>query len=157
MGIFSKIASSGQPKSKYDIIKKFAKERMDKLKRENSEFAFQGAISGMDDINSWDTMTLEGLPESNIITIVEAYFSLKNQGLDESQIFEDIDEFRSSFDPYPNPKSMPRNLNLKNYIYYRLEFELPNDSGFDIGENGFTRDFIERMVDECYHLYSTNY
>jgi hypothetical protein len=100
-------------------------------------------------------MTLEGLPESNIVTIVESYFSLKNQGLDESQIFEDIDEFRSSFDPYPNPKSMPRNLNLKNYIYYRLEFELPNDSGFDIGENGFTRDFIERMVDECYHLYST--
>ena len=66
-------------------------------------------------------------------------------------------EFRSSYDPYPNPNPMPSNLNLKKYIYYRLEFELPNDSGFEIGENGFTRDFIEKVFDETYNLYSRNY
>ena len=157
MGIFSKIFSGSQPKSKFDIIKRFAKERMEKLKALDSSFAFQGAISGMDDIDSWDTMMLEGLPESNIVTIVESYFVMKNQGLDDFTIFQNIEDHRGSFDSYPNPKPLPSNPNLKNYIYYRLEFELPNDAGFNIGENGFTRDFIERVVDYSIKLYSENF
>jgi|TARA_Y100000310_G_C20655596_1_gene801807 hypothetical protein len=146
-----------QPKSKFDIIKRFAKERMDKIKSQDSSFAFQGAISGMDDIDSWDTMMLEGLPESNIVTMVESYIAMKNQGLDDYTIFQNIEDHRSSFDPYPNPKPVPSNPNLKNYIYFRLEFELPNDAGFNIGENGFTRDFIERVVDDSVKHYSSSY
>ena len=157
LGVFSKIFSGGQPKSKFDIIKRFAKERMEKIKSQDSSFAFQGSISGMDDIESWDTMMLEGLPESNIVTIVESYFVMKNQGLNDSTIFQNIEDHRSSFDPFPNPNQPPSNPNLKNYIYFRLEFELPNDAGFNIGENGFTRDFIERVVDESVKLYSTSF
>ena len=147
MGFFSKIFNDSQQQSKFDIIKRFARERMEKL-------VFQGVISGMDDIDSWDTMMLDGLPESYIVTIVESYFVMKNQGMSDYLIFQNIDEHRSLFDPYPNPKPIPSEPNLKNYIYYRLEFELPNDTGFNIGENGFTRDFIERVVDESYRLYS---
>ena len=36
---------------------------------------------------------------------------------------------------------------LNNYIYYRLEFELPTDAGFNIGENGVTRDYIKQIID----------
>jgi hypothetical protein len=64
-----------------------------------------------------------------------------------------MNEFRSSYDPYPNPNPMSSNLNLKKYIYYRLEFELPNDSGFEIGENGFTRDFIDRIINASIKFY----
>ena len=156
MGIFSKMFGDGLPESKYDIIKRFAKIRMEKLKKTDSEFAFQAKFSGMDDIDNWDNMMLEGLPESNIITMVDAYFSLKEQGFNDSAIFEEMNEFRSSYDPYPNPKSMPMNPNLNNYIYFRLEFELPSDAGFNIGENGFTRDFIERIINESYKLFSSN-
>ena len=116
---------------------------MEKLKKTDSEFAFQAAFSGMDDIDNWDNMMLEGLPESNIITMVDAYFSLKEQGFNDSAIFEEMNEFRSSYDPYPNPNPMPSNLNLKKFIYYRLEFELPNDNGIEIGENGRCSDAIE--------------
>ena len=157
MGIFSKMFGDGLPESKYDIIKRFAKIRMEKLKKTDSEFAFQAAFSGMDDIDNWDNMMLEGLPESNIITMVDAYFSLKEQGFNDSAIFEEMNEFRSSYDPYPNPNPMPSDLNLKKFIYYRLEFELPNENGIEIGENGFTRDFIEKVFDETYNLYSRNY
>tara|TARA_B100000315_G_C14110792_1_gene378060 strand:- start:37 stop:510 length:474 start_codon:yes stop_codon:yes gene_type:complete len=157
MGFFSKMFSGDSPQSKFDIIKRFAKERMSKLKKSDSSFAFQSTISGMDDMDSWDTMMLEGLPESNIVTIVEGYFIMKNQGLDDFSIFRNIEDHRSSFDSYPNPNPMPSNCNLKSYIYFRLEFELPNDAGFNIGENGFTRDFIERVIDESIKLYSENF
>ena len=153
MGLFD----SNKPKSKFDIIKRFAKERMEKLKTSDSSFAFQITVSGMDDIDSWDTTMLDGLPESYIVTIVESYFVMKNQGMSDHLIFQNIDEHRSLFDPSPNPKPIPSEPNLKNYIYYRLEFELPNDTGFNIGENGFTRDFIERVVDESFKLYSENF
>ena len=154
MGFFDSIFGGSQQKSKFDIIKYFAKERIEQMKKQDSGFAFQGAINGMDDIDSWDTMTLEGLPESNIVTIVESYFSMKNQGLDDYTIFKNIENHRSSFDPYPNSNPFPSNPNLKNYIYFRLEFELQTDAGFNIGENGFTRDFIERVIDESVRLYS---
>jgi hypothetical protein len=157
MGIFTKMFSGSQPKSKFDIIKRFAKQRMEKLKKSDSSFAFQSTVSGMDDIDSWDTMMLEGLPESNIVTIVESYCVGKSQGFDDYTIFQNIEKHRSSFDPYPNPKSMPMNQNLNNYIYFRLEFELPSDAGFNIGENGFTRDFIERVINESFKLYSENF
>ena len=157
MGIFSKMFSDNQPKSKFDIIKRFAKERMEKLKVSDSSFAFQSAVSGMDDIDSWDTTMLDGLPESYIVTIVESYFVMKNQGLNDFTIFQNIELHRSSFDDYPNPKPFPSNPNLKNYIYYRLEFELPTEAGFSIGENGFTRDFIEKVVDESLKIYSENF
>ena len=156
MGLFDKIFDGGKPKSKFDIIKQFAKERMEKLKKTDSSFAFQSTVSGMDDIDSWDTMMLEGLPESNIVTIVESYCVGKSQGFDDYTIFQNIENHRSSFDPYPNPKSMPMNPNLNNYIYFRLEFELPSDAGFNIGENGFTRDFIERVINESSKLFSSN-
>jgi len=137
--------SSGQPKSKLDIIKRFVNERAVKL-----------GISG-GDVDSMPTSYIEGLPEGTIVTIVESYFVMKNQGMSDHLIFKNIDEHRSLFDPSPNPKPIPSEPNLKNYIYYRLEFELPNDTGFNIGENGFTRDFIERVVDESFKLYSENF
>ncbi|MDP7195676.1 MAG: hypothetical protein QF864_05740 [SAR202 cluster bacterium] len=137
--------SSGQPKSKLDIIKRFVNERAVKL-----------GISG-GDVDSMPTSYIEGLPEGTIVTIVESYFVMKNQGLNDFTIFQNIELHRSSFDDYPNPKPFPSNPNLKNYIYYRLEFELPNDVGFNIGENGFTRDFIEKVVDESLKIYSENF
>ena len=94
MGLFD----SNKPKSKFDIIKRFAKERMEKLKTSDSSFAFQITVSGMDDIDSWDTMMLEGLPESNVVTIVEGYVTYKNQGWDDSRIFNEI-ENRTILDP----------------------------------------------------------
>ena len=137
--------SSGQPKSKLDIIKRFVNERAAKL-----------GISG-GDVDSMPTSYIEGLPEGTIVTIVESYFVMKNQGLNDFTIFQNIELHRSSFDDYPNPKPFPSNPNLKNYIYYRLEFELPTEAGFSIGENGFTRDFIEKVVDESLKIYSENF
>jgi hypothetical protein len=137
--------SSGQPKSKLDIIKRFVNERAVKL-----------GISG-GDVDSMPTSYIEGLPEGTIVTIVESYFVMKNQGLNDFTIFQNIELHRSSFDDYPNPKPFPSNPNLKNYIYYRLEFELPTEAGFSIGENGFTRDFIEKVVDESLKIYSENF
>ena len=37
MGIFSKMFGGGLPETKYDIIKRFAKIRMEKLKKTDSE------------------------------------------------------------------------------------------------------------------------
>ena len=149
MGLFD----SNKPKSKFDIIKRFAKERMEKLKTSDSSFAFQITVSGMDDIDSWDTMMLEGLPESNVVTIVEGYVTYKNQGWDDSRIFNEIENIRETFDIYPNPTPMPSNLNLMSYTFYRLKYELPNEVGFDIGENGFTRDFIDRIINASLKFY----
>ena len=129
--------------NKQNIVKRFAKERMNTL-------------GIMEDVDSWDSMTIDGLPESNIVTIVESYCSMKNQGLDDYSIFQNIENHRSSFDPYPNPKPLPTNPTLNDYIYFRLEFELPSDAGFNIGENGFTRDFIERVINESSKLFSSN-
>lgn len=138
---------------KYSLIRRFAKERIEDQKKKNSDFAFQATISGLDEIDSWNIEMLDGLPESTIVTIVEAYLGFKNQGLDEFIIFENIENHRSSFDPYPNPEPMPSDPNIKNYIYYRLKFELPTDAGYNIGENGVTRDFIERMIKEALEMY----
>ena len=146
MGFFNKLFSGSQPKSKYDIIKRFAKERMKKLQ-----------IDEIKPIEFWDIMELEGLPESTIITISDSYFHGKNEEVDDFTIFQHIEEHRNSYDSFPNPEPLPTNLNLKNYIYYRLKFELPNDNGMNIGENGFTRDFIERVIDETTKLYLENF
>ena len=145
MGIFTNMFSNGQPKSKLDLIKRFVKERALKL-----------GISGVD-VDSMPASYIEGLPEGTSVTIVESYFVMKNQGMNDNTIFQNIEMHRSSFDDYPNPAPFPSNPNLKNYIYYRLEFELPNEAGFSIGENGFTRDFIEQVVDESFRLYSENF
>jgi len=142
MGIFSNIFGGGSQNSKFKIIKYFAKERMGKM-------GFSGS-----EIDSMDKSMLEGFPESTIVTIVESYVKMKNQSLDDSTIFNNIENHRSSFDPYPNPAPFPLNPNLKNYIYYRLEFELPTDAGFNIGENGVTRDFIERVIEKSINLFS---
>ena len=48
---------------------------------------------------------------------------------------------------------MPSNLNLMSYTFYRLKYELPNEVGFDIGENGFTRDFIDRINNASLKFY----
>ena len=138
-----------QNQSKIELVKKFAKKRLEKLMSNNSEFEFQSVTSGLSDIDNWDSSFLEGLPESTIITIVESYFEMKNRGINNSKIFENIELHRESFDPFPNPNPMPSSPNLKNYIYYRLEFELPIDAGFNIGENGITRDYIEQIIDEA--------
>ena len=153
MGFLRKVFSGSQPKSKYDLIKKFANERMNKLKNENSDFAFQAVTSGLDDINNWDITMLEGLPESNVVTIVEGYVTYKNQGWDDSRIFNEIENIRKTFDIYPNPTPMPSDLNLMSYTFYRLKYELPNEVGFDIGENGFTRDFIDRIISASLKFY----
>lgn len=153
MGFLRKIISGSQPQSKYDLIKKFANERMNKLKNENSDFAFQAVTSGLDDINNWDVTMLEGLPESNVVTIVEGYVTYKNQGWDDSRIFNEIENIRKTFDIYPNLTPMPSNLNLMSYTFYRLKYELPNEVGFDIGENGFTRDFIDRIINASLKFY----
>tara|TARA_B100000003_G_C10656910_1_gene261382 strand:+ start:105 stop:530 length:426 start_codon:yes stop_codon:yes gene_type:complete len=136
MGIFGSVFSNSQQNSKFKIIKYFAKERMEKM-----------GINGSQ-IDSMDESILEGLPESTIFTIVETYIDMKNKGLDDHTIFNNIENHRSSFDPFPNPTPLPANLNIKNYIYYRMEFELPTDSGFNIGENGVTRDFIDRVIEK---------
>ena len=130
---------------KYNIIKKFVKQRMDYLGIE-------------EDISSMDTYMLDGLPESNVVSIVESYYdssvqNLRNQGIDNELIFKSIDSHRSSFDPYPNPKLFPVNPTLSEYIYYRLEFELPNDAGFSIGENGFTKRHIDNIIQESVAYY----
>ena len=142
MGIFDNIFGGNQAKSKFDIIKRFAKERAKQIGSDPNH------------IDSLDTMMLEGLPESNIVTIVESYFIMKNQGLDDYTILKNIEDHRSSFDPYPNSNPFPSNPNLKNYVYFRLEFELPSDSGFNIEQNGFTREFIEKIIDESVRFYS---
>jgi hypothetical protein len=141
MGIFGNAFSNSPQNSKFKIIKYFAKERMEKM-----------GINGSQ-IDSMDEGMLEGLPESTIFTIVESYIVMKNKGLDDSTIFNNIEDHRSSFDPFPNPAPLPINPNIKNYIYYRLEFELPTDAGFNIGENGVTRDFIERVIEKSISMF----
>ena len=128
---------------KYNIIKKFVKQRMNFLGIE-------------EDISSMDTYILDGLPESNVVSIIESYYdsavqNLRNQGIDSETIFKSIDAHRSSFDPYPNPKPFPVNPTLSEYIYYRLEFELPNINQLKIDDN-FNREKYIHFQNEYQEL-----
>ena len=143
-------------KSRLDLIKQLIQLRVDGILKEDEKMAFEVTFDlDIDQVKSWSYGVVEGMPESTIVTIVNSYCFAKKRGWDDYEIFKMIENHRSSYDIIPNPKPIPPNPNLKNYIYYRLKFELENEKDFKIGEMGFTRDFIEKAVDVSLNFYSS--
>ncbi len=64
--------------------------------------------------------------ESVILTTVEQYLILKNDGLSDLDALQKIEAFRSAF----GEADMPNDLNAKNYLVYRLGIEDPQYLAF---------------------------
>ena len=73
------------------------------------------------DIESFSEIELMGLPEATIVTIIETYWQYRTQRRSDKEIFEAIENFRSRFDD--DTGTLPSQLNLSNYIKYRLRLE----------------------------------
>tara|TARA_B100000315_G_scaffold127345_1_gene117136 strand:+ start:280 stop:828 length:549 start_codon:yes stop_codon:yes gene_type:complete len=125
--------------AKFKLVVKFAQERMNKL-----DFN--------EDLSLLSETQLLGLPECNIVTLVEIYYLLKKRGISHNDIINEMNEQRSSFDSNPTP--LEANLSLKDFIYNRLEIELPQDAGFHIGENGFSIQHINNVIDSSANIYN---
>ena len=137
-----------------DFARRLLQLRIDTLLKEDEKMAFEATLENGDEVELWPDIIVEGMPETTIVTIVEGYCLAKKRDLDDWEIFQSIEFMRSSYDTMPNPNPMPSNPNLKNYIYYRLEYELEYESNLKIGEMGFTRDFIDKAIDASLNFYS---
>lgn len=113
--------------NKIDLIRSLAKKRI----RSDS---FASKLVG--DINNISETMLMSLPEATIVTIVETYWQLKNQGLSVKEILESIENHRASFG---DSGILPSQLTLPNYIKYRIRLEHSN--GAPISD-----DFIDEAV-----------
>jgi hypothetical protein len=96
-------------------------------------------LSMPENVNSLSEYMLMGLPEATIVTIVETYWQLNNQGLSEKEILETIENHRASFG---DVGTLPSQLTLFNYIKYRLRLE--HSHGAPISDN-----FIEEAIKEA--------
>ena len=70
-------------------------------------------------IDSLPDTKLMGLPEATIVTIVETYWQLRNQGLSDKEIFEAIENHRAII----GTGTIPSPLTLSTYIKYRVGLE----------------------------------
>ena len=125
--------------TKFNLVIKFAQQRMD-------------GLGFNEDVSLIPPNQLMGLPECNIITIIESYYLLKKRGETHNKIIEIIDSHRSEFDV--EPLILEKNLSIKDYIYARIEHELPLEAGFHIGENGFTIKHINNIYNSANRIYN---
>ena len=114
---------------KIELIRNLAKKRV-----QNDPIA-----SMLGDIDSFSETILMGLPEATIVTIVETYWQLKNQGLSDKEILEAIENHRASFG---GVGTLPSQLTLSNYIKYRVRLE--HSPSAPISDN-----FIDEAIKEA--------
>jgi len=125
--------------TKFNLVTKFSQQRMDSL-------GFN------EDLSLMPQSQLLGLPECNIVTIIESYYLLKKRGETHNNIIEIIELQRSEFDV--QPIVLKNDLSLKDYIYARIEHELPLEAGFHVGENGFTIQHINNIYNSANKIYN---
>ncbi len=89
-------------------------------------------------VDSLSHVELACFPEGTIVAIVETWSILRKSGVDDDEIFSKIENHRSM--EFPRG-TLPRPLNLLNYIKYRIELELPDDAA------PIHEEFIENAVD----------
>jgi len=81
-------------------------------------------------VDSLDALQLISTPEGTIVTIVETYALMKNQGASDQQIFDAIEAHRSVI----GSGTMPSQANLEQFTQYRIALECrhgaPISSGF---------------------------
>jgi hypothetical protein len=86
MGLFTRLFGVSAPKE--DLMRRLLKAR---VARDPSARAFGQGPEFADSVNSF---VLMGMPEATIVTCVESWAQLRNQGLNESAIAEKIAAFR---------------------------------------------------------------
>jgi hypothetical protein len=119
----------GVSANKIELIRNLVKNRI-----QNDPIA-----SMLGDIDSLSETELMGLPEATLVTIVETYWQLKNQGLSDEEILEAIERHRASF---LDSGKLPSQLTLSNYIKYRIGLE--HSHGIPISD-----DFIEEAIKQA--------
>jgi hypothetical protein len=77
---------------------------------------------------------------------------IKKRGETHNKIIEIIELQRSEFDV--KPIILKNDLSLKDYIYARIEHELPLEAGFHVGENGFTIQHINNIYNSANKIYN---
>jgi len=106
-------ADLGAPSSnKIKLIKNLAKKRF-----QNDPIA--QAFSVVEYIDGLPDTKLMGLPEATIVTIVETYWQLRDQGLSDKEVLEAIENHRAII----GAGTIPSPLTLSTYIKYRVGLE----------------------------------
>jgi len=114
LGFFKSIFGGPEGKiSKKELIRKLVKMR---IKR---PALFSNDVSAQD-IDRMGALMLNSLPEGTIVTIVETYIKLSQQGLSDQEIFYQIDSRR------PGKGVLPSPLTLSSFVNYRLDIEVKN-------------------------------
>jgi hypothetical protein len=134
--------------NKASLIRELVKKRI----KDNPHIYSILKMVGGDPYTEIDNMTEDRLlcfPEGSIVTIVETFSVLKSKGVPEREIFEYIEEHRSSISGHKGV--LPTPLTLINYIKYRvpLEIEHAEHRGFLISDK-----FIEEAVRKALRLFS---
>lgn len=88
-------------------------------------------------------LELYSMPESTIVSIVELYVGLKNMNIPDKEIFQQFELMR------PGSGRIPLPLNLKTYVYYRIQLEHNDNSGLN-------RSYVNSAVDASYSFFANN-
>jgi len=114
LGFFKSIFGGLEGKiSKKELIRELVKMRI------NRPALFSNDVSEHD-VDRMGAIMLNSLPEGTIVTIIETYIKLGQQGLSDQEIFYRIDSRR------PGQGVMPSPLTLSSFIQYRLDIEVKN-------------------------------
>jgi len=109
---------------------------------------------------------LTSLPEGSIVTIIETYLKLLSEGISEKEAIEHIDVLRStnialiSGDPAQlngGSKKLPSNLNLDNYIRYRINKELDwamSKGGISLtARASFSKQVLDELIKKAFKFF----
>ncbi len=118
-------------RTKFDLVRSLAKERVSGDPMAEA-MGFNAAM-----VDSLNRNLLAGLPEAGIVTNVETYLSLKQQGLSDETAFAAIEAHRSDL----GAGTLPSPCDLRSYIKYRVALE--NKTGVRVAE-----DFIDKAIDQ---------
>ena len=90
-----------------------------------------GLATTMGSLDDWQ---LVGLPEGTIVTIVETYIVMRGLAVAEEEIFSSIERYRSA----AITGNMPRDVDFKSYIKYRIQLE---------HRHGISDDAVEKAIE----------
>lgn len=141
MGIFSSLFGGNKKVDKYALIRALAAKRA-------KEDPVMSAFGFEEEIWSMAKMQLLGLPEANIVGIVETYMALKRKGVDDFEIIRRIEAHRCNVALGGVPgEALPEPLTLRSYIKYRVELEMREFH--PVGEH-----FIDYAMDAAWQAYT---
>ena len=131
MSLFGKLF--GRKRTKIGLIRDLAKYRIC-----NDNTLRQSGLTA-DVIDSEPDLSILGLPEATLVTIVETYIGLKKQGVPDTEIFSLIEAHRALL---IESDALPSRPTLRSYISYRLSLE--HNHGFP-----FTDIFLDYSIQEA--------